>query len=65
MSISTHLPEAMSPDERRTEIAELLACGLLRRRDDERRLGRSAVRTNSVTTCLEERREKPLSVPTG
>ena len=55
----------MSPEERRAEIGELLACGLLRRRDDARRLGRVDTRTNSVATCLEERRERPLSVPTG
>jgi hypothetical protein len=65
MSISTHLPETMSPDERRAEIAELLARGVRRRRDDERRLGRFALRANSVTTCLEVPGPIRLSVPTG
>ncbi len=55
----------MSPEERRAEIGELLACGLLRQREDNRRLGRVDARTNSVASCLEDWREKPLSVPTG
>lgn len=41
MSISTHLPETMPPDERRTEIAELLACGVLRHQEARRRAGQT------------------------
>lgn len=41
MTTSTHLPETMSPDERRTEIAELLARGVLRHQEARRRLGQT------------------------
>jgi hypothetical protein len=41
MAISTHLPETMSPDERRTEIAELLARGVLRHQEARRRSGQT------------------------
>ncbi len=42
MSISTHLPETMSPDERRAEIAELLARGVLRHQEARRRSDQTA-----------------------
>lgn len=41
MTTSTHLPETMSPDERRTEIAELLARGVLRHQEARRRSGQT------------------------
>lgn len=42
MNTSTHLPETMSPDERRAEIAELLARGVLRHQEARRRSGQTA-----------------------
>jgi hypothetical protein len=65
MSISTQLPETMSPDERRAEIADLLARGVLRGRADRHRLANSDFRLETVATCLESRPPIRLSVPTG
>jgi hypothetical protein len=65
MTISTQLPATMSPDDRRAEIAELLARGVLRRRDDRHRLPTTDARAKTDATCLEVPGPIRLSVPTG
>lgn len=57
--------ESLSPAERRAELGELLARGLLRRKVDDLRAGRTESPTKPPATCLEVAPTNRLSVPTG
>ena len=56
-------PADMSPDQRRLEIAAILACGVLRLH--KRRCLTADDRTESAATCLDESTHLSLTVPTS
>lgn len=58
-------PSALTPDERRAEIAAILARGILRLRADGVRRHRSGPAQNSVTAGLDVGTEIRLTVDSG
>ncbi len=53
MSSFSRCIDALSPEERRAEVAQLLALGLVRWKTEQRRLGRLAIPENFAATSLE------------
>lgn len=65
MSSFSRCIESLSPEERRAEVAQLLALGLVRWKSEQRRLGRLRPSENFDATSLEVPNPSGLSVPTG